>query len=143
MMRSTFWILILLAVLLVSCAPVDLDAAVPVFETGVDADAWVTIPAGGFLSGQFAKPVVIDADYQIMVTDVTVSQYVDFLNQATADGTLTTESERITGSYPGDPFSGAKHELQIDAGQYIFIPLNDPASRFALGGRAVQEQTWL
>ena len=41
--------IILLALLLASCATVDLDAAVPVYDTGVDPGAWVTIPAGEFI----------------------------------------------------------------------------------------------
>ena len=54
------------------------------FDTGVDPESWVIIPAGEFLSGQLNEPVTIDYDYEIMVTDVTVAQYVSFLNEALA-----------------------------------------------------------
>jgi formylglycine-generating enzyme len=122
--------LVLAAVLLASCAPVDLNAPVPTFNTGVDPNAWATVPAGEFLAGQFDQPTTINFDYQIMATDVTVSQYVDFLNAALADGTLKVIGNQVVGPYPGDKFSGAKHELKISAGEYVIVPLNDPASRF-------------
>jgi formylglycine-generating enzyme required for sulfatase activity len=128
------FILVLVISFLVSCTPVDLEAPVPVFETGVNPDSWVTIPAGSFLSGQFDDPVTIDYDYQIMVTDVTVTQYVNYLNSALADGTLKVEEHKVMGFYPGDPFHAAKHELEIAAGNYIYVPLNDPASHFRFDG---------
>ena len=68
----------LAALLLAACATVDLNAAMPAFETGVDPHAWAKIPAGEFLSGQEAKTTLIDYDYEMMVADVTVSQYTDY-----------------------------------------------------------------
>lgn len=133
-MKRAFWALMLLAALLASCAPVDLNAPVPTYDTGVDPNAWATVPAGSFLAGQDARPTMMDHAYQIMVTDVTVSQYVDYLNQAIADGALKVDGERIVGFYPGDPFGGAKHELEISAKEYVFVPTNDPASRFQYEG---------
>jgi formylglycine-generating enzyme len=126
--------LILVVVLLASCAPVDLNAPIRPYDTGLDSNAWATVPAGDFLAGQEAKPTTIDYDYQIMVTDVTVSQYVDFLNAALADGTLKASGDQIVGPYPGDEFQGAKHELEISAGNYIIVPTNDRASRFNFDG---------
>jgi formylglycine-generating enzyme required for sulfatase activity len=128
------FILVLVISFLVSCTPVDLEAPVPVFETGVNTDSWVTIPAGSFLSGQFDDPVTIDYDYQIMVTDVTVTQYVNYLNSALADGTLRVEEDKVIGFYPGDAYHAAKHELEIATGDYIYAPLNDPASHFRFDG---------
>jgi formylglycine-generating enzyme required for sulfatase activity len=125
---------ILLAFLLASCSPVELNAPVPTFETGVDPTAWVTIPAGSFLHGQKAETEEMPYDYQIMVTDVTVAQYVNFINSALADGTLKVSGDQLVGSYPGDEFRSAKHELEIKTGDYIYIPLNDPASRFTFNG---------
>jgi formylglycine-generating enzyme required for sulfatase activity len=107
-----------------------MNAPVPVYDTGVDPEAWATIPAGPFLLGQFAEPASIDYDYEIMVTDVTVSQYVAFLNEALADGTLRVDGEQIVGFYPGDEFHAVKHEIEIGPADYIYVPLNDPASRF-------------
>ncbi len=126
--------LILLVFFLASCSPVDLNATVPTYQTGVDPTAWVTIPAGSFLHGQTAETEEIAYDYQIMVTDVTVAQYVVFLNSALADGTLKISGNGLVGEYPGDKFSGAKHELEIKAGDYVYVPLDDPASRFTFDG---------
>jgi formylglycine-generating enzyme required for sulfatase activity len=133
-MKHAAWFLILVAVLMTACSTVNLNAPVPAQDTGVDPAKWVVIPAGGFLSGQFDEPKEISYDYEIMVTDVTVDQYVRYLNAALADGTLKVDGERITGFYPGDVFHGVKHEVEITATDYIYIPLNDPASRFGFDG---------
>lgn len=121
-------------IILASCAPVDLNAPIPAYDTGVDPDSWAVIPAGPFLQGQAADPASIDYDYEMMVTDVTVSQYVDFLNKALADGTIKISGDQIVGFYPGDVFHGVKHEVEIAAGDYLLIPLDDPVSRFAFDG---------
>ncbi len=128
--------LLAVVLLLSACSPVDLSAMLPVHETGVDPEAWALVPAGEFLSGQHNDPVTIGHDYEIMVTDATVSQYVAFLNQALADGTLRIEGERVVGRYPGDAFHAVKHEIEIAAADYLFVPLGDPASRFAFEGTA-------
>ncbi len=133
-MKLTPWYFILVIIFLTACSPVDLNAAIPTYDTGVDPEAWVVIPAGEFLSGQFNEPVMIDYDYEIMVTDVTVAQYVKFLYAAMADGTVNSNGDGIVGFYPGDEFRGVKHEVEIAAGDTIFVPLNDPASRFSLDG---------
>ena len=36
---------ILLAAFLASCAPVDLNAPLPAFDTGIDPNAWAQVPA--------------------------------------------------------------------------------------------------
>jgi formylglycine-generating enzyme required for sulfatase activity len=133
-MRLTFWCCILIGFLMAGCASVDVNAAIPTYDTWVDSEAWVTIPAGEFLSGQFDKPTTISYDYEIMVTDVTVAQYVKYLNAALADGSLKISADQVVGYYPGDVFHGVKHEVEIPAADYIFIPLNDPASRFTFDG---------
>jgi formylglycine-generating enzyme required for sulfatase activity len=71
-----------------------------------------------------------------MVTDASVSQYVAFLNQALADGTLDIDGDQVVGFYPGDEFRAVKHEVEIAAADYLFVPLGDPASRFAFDGTA-------
>lgn len=134
MKRNILLTSILLAATLASCAPVDLDAPIPVFDTDVNPNTWVVIPAGEFLSGQHNDPVTIDHDYEMMITDVTVAQYVAFLNTALADGTHKIDGDQFVGFYPGDEFHGVKHEIEITATDYIFVPLNDPASRFAFDG---------
>lgn len=134
-MKHTLWTLILLAAILTSCSPVDLEATVPIYDTGVDPETWVLIPAGSFMEGQFDHPASIDYDFEMMATDVTVSQYVRFLNAALADGAVKNSEQKITGFYPGDVFHGFKHEVEITAGDYMIIPSTAEASRFIFDGR--------
>jgi hypothetical protein len=70
-------------VLLSSCAPVDLNAPMPTFDTGIDPTAWAQVRAGEFHFGQHEDMESTEA-YEIMVTDVTAQQYADFLNAAVA-----------------------------------------------------------
>ena len=129
----------LLTVLLAACAPVDLNAAMPAYDTGVDPQAWAQIPAGDFFSGQHNE-VKNTATYEIMVTNVTTAQYAAFLNAALADGTIRVEDGRVSGFYPGDVFRGYKHEERIGAGDYIYIPLDDPSQRVKYDGAAFTVQ---
>ena len=108
--------------------------AAPVFiETGVDPDAWVTVPAGEFLEGQHEHETMIDYDYEIMVTNVTNQQFADYLNKALAAGdikiTQGPDGEMISGYYAGDAFHGYEHELEIGEGEYLHVPLYDPGLR--------------
>jgi formylglycine-generating enzyme len=129
-MKRPFLNLTLFTALLASCAPVDLNAPIPIFDTGADSEAWAQIPAGEFYFGQH-EDVESTGAYEIMTTDVTVSQYADFLTQArgTGDIKLISETESIVGYYPGDEFHGVKHEEKIDAGDWLYIPLNDPSQK--------------
>jgi formylglycine-generating enzyme required for sulfatase activity len=133
-MRLACWYLLLPIILLSACTSVDLDAPIPTYDTDVDPDSWVVIPAGEFLSGQHNDLELVDYDYEIMVTDVTVAQYVSYLNTALADGTLKVGAEGMLGFYPGDEFHGVKHEVEISASDYVFVPVDDPASRFTFDG---------
>ena len=136
-MKRGLPILILLATLLAACSAVDgttrLNAPLPTFDTGVDANAWASIPAGEFFYGQHEDVAATDA-YEIMITDVTTAQYAAFLNEALADGTVKIDGDRVIGYYPGDEFRGVKHEERIDAGEWIFIPLADPSQRVKFDG---------
>lgn len=132
-MKRFILISILLAALLAACAPVNLNAPMPVFDTGVDPNAWAKIPAGDFYSGQFNEVKSTDA-YEIMITDVTTQQYADFLNAALADGSVKVSNDQVVGYYPGDVFHGVKHEEEIKAGDWLFIPLNDPSQRIKFDG---------
>ena len=78
------WVFAVALVLLASCAAPAMDAAIPAVETGVDPEAWATIPAGSFVLGQHEVEIDITYDYEMMVTDVTNAQYADFLNAATS-----------------------------------------------------------
>jgi formylglycine-generating enzyme len=132
-MRCTLPTILLLAVFLASCTPVDLNAALPAFDTGVDPNTWVQIPAGEFYAGQHEK-YETTAAYEIMVTDVTTAQYASFLSEALAAGSIKLDGDQIVGFYPGDEFNAVKHEEQINAGDWIFIPLNDPSQRIQWDG---------
>lgn len=132
-MKHKILIILLLAATLAACVPVDLNAALPVFDTGVDPDTWAQIPAGEFYSGQHEE-VLSTAAYEIMITDVTLAQYAAFLNEAVAAGYVKIDGDRIVGFYPGDEFRGVKHEERIDAGNWVFIPLNDPSQRIKFDG---------
>jgi len=130
----------LLTVFLASCAPVDLNAPMPTFDTGVDPDAWAQIPAGEFYYGQHEE-VETTAAYEIMVTDVTVSQYAGFLNAAQADGFVKIVNDEIVGYYPGDVFRAVKHEEEIKASDWLFIPLNDSSQRVKFDGSTFSAQS--
>lgn len=132
--------LILFAALLVSCAPVDLNAPISSFDTGVNPNAWAQIPAGEFYFGQHEDVETTDA-YEVMITDVTTAQYADFLVAALADGYVKLDGEQIVGFYPGDEFRGVKHEERIDAGDWLFIPLNDPSQRVKFDGTSFTVQS--
>lgn len=138
-MKRFFPVFLLLAVMLASCAPVNLNAPLPSVDTGVDPNAWAQIPAGEFFSGQFDDVETTDA-YQIMITDVTTQQYADFLNKALGDGYVKIENDQVLGYYPGDEFREVKHEERIDAGDWIFIPLNDPSQRIEYSGTTFTAQ---
>ena len=125
--------LLAMTILLTACAPVDLDAPMPAFDTGVDPNAWTQVPAGEFEFGQHEEIKSTEA-YEIMVTDVTAAQYADFLNAALADGSVKVDGETIVGYYPGDVFRGVKHEEEIKAGDWLFLPLNDPSQRIQFDG---------
>lgn len=137
-MKRLFLIAALVAALLAGCAAVDLNAPIPIFDTGVDPTAWARIPAGEFLSGQEAEPTAIDYDYEMMITDVTVSQYTAYLTEALGKGDVKVGEfngkKAIVGFYPGDVFHNVKHEEKIESGDWIIIPLDDPASRFTFDG---------
>jgi formylglycine-generating enzyme required for sulfatase activity len=136
------WILALfvMIILLSSCAPVDLNAPMPTFDTGVDPNSWAQIPAGEFYFGQH-EDIESTESYEIMVTNVTTDQYADFLNTALADGYVKVDGDQIVGFYPGDEFRGIKHEEKIEAGDWLFIPLNDPSQRIKFDGKIFTVQS--
>ncbi len=139
-MKRIFLPLVLLTVFLASCAPVDLNAPIPTFDTGVDPNSWAQIPAGEFHFGQHGDIESTKA-YEIMITDVTAAQYADFLNTALAAGYVKVDGDQIVGFYPGDEFHGVKHEEEIKAGDWTFIPLNDPSQRIKFDGTTFTVQS--
>lgn len=135
-MKRIFLSLIFIALAATACQPTTNISAItpPYIDTGVDPEAWVTVPAGNFPYGQESHLTSLDYDYQIMVTDVTVSQYAEYLNSALASGDIysgdfTVEAgeqvwteKGVGGYYPGDPFQGGRHEEKIKAGDHLFLP---------------------
>jgi formylglycine-generating enzyme required for sulfatase activity len=128
-MKRLALLLLAASLLLAACAPVAVAATVPTYDTGIDPEAWATIPAGEFLWGQFSRPETIAYDYEMMVTDVTTAQYAAWLNTALAAGTISRTDAAILGPYPGDPFNEGRHEERIDAGDYLLMPLDEEALR--------------
>ncbi len=131
--------LILLTVFLAACAPVDLNAPIPTFDTGIDSNAWAQIPAGEFYFGQHEDIEFTEA-FEIMITDVTTAQYAGFLNAAIAENYIKVGSDQVVGFYPGDEFHGVKHEEEIKAGDWLFIPMNDPSQRIKFDGTTFTAQ---
>lgn len=117
--------------LLISCAPVDLNAPMSTYDTGADVNQWSTILAGEFIHGQFNETTLIDYDYQIMTYLVTTAQYANFLNEAITnpESQIVDDGKDIVGFYPGDEYHGIKHEEKIEAGDRILIPHTDPSTK--------------
>jgi formylglycine-generating enzyme required for sulfatase activity len=138
-MKRIIFSLFMISLLATACAPAPNVGAIhdlPFVETGIDSEAWATVPAGDFLFGQHDHRAEVD-EFQIMITDVTVEQYAQFLNEAIASGDVTVggfeiEAGEITwhvegagGYYVGDPFDEYKHEEEIKAGDKLYIPFED------------------
>lgn len=101
---------------------------------GADPGQWARVPAGTFLYGPHNEPVDIPYDYEIMVTPVTNGQYAAYLQKAWAEGMVRVEDGQVVGPYPGDAFHGGRHEERIESGDYLHMPLNDPACRVTFDG---------
>jgi len=91
-----------------------------------DPEEWIKIPAGEFYKGLHAHKTLIDYDYEIMITDVTTAQYVNYLNYALEEVTIRIENNKVYGYYPGDEFHEHKHELEVPEGDYIHLHLDEP-----------------
>ena len=133
-MKATI-ISIILLVIIVGCSANKPQAdTLPTILTGVDSNAFLTIPSGVFYLGQHDVETDIGYDYDIMVTHVTNAQYSVFLNDALTSGDIRLRAAAVVGTYPGDTFNNHKHEIEIKAGDWIFITLGDPALRLILYG---------
>ncbi len=138
--------LLLLALLAVSCTPTGpgnippLPAIITAYaQTRIDPEEWAHVLAGEFLSGPHNHPTSLDYDYEIMVTDVTNAQYARYLDDALAAGKVQLADRQIVGYYPGDPFSGHKHEKEIAAGNWPLLALNASGSRLIFSSTAVTQ----
>ncbi len=124
-------------IFVVSCSTHENRKVVPIkyIDTGIDSEAWVTVPAGEFLKGQHRHRVNIEKPYQIMVTDVTNAQYAKFLNEALAKGEIKVQADTVCGYYPGEPYDGWKHEFPVKAGDKLYVNLKHPAMRIKYDGK--------
>jgi formylglycine-generating enzyme required for sulfatase activity len=127
---SLGFLLAFLALSMVSCASAPTpNGPIGAIKTGIDPEAWARVPVGEFLQGQHNHPVMVDYDYEIMLTDVTVAQYAAYLNLVPTQGSVELLESQLIGYYPGDEFHGFRHEEEIVAGDYIHLPLDDPGLR--------------
>jgi formylglycine-generating enzyme required for sulfatase activity len=110
-------------------ASADTDPSSLKAELTISPDAWVTVPAGHFISGLNEHDINIPYDFDIMVTEVTNAQYADFLNEALAKKLISVKEGVVVGHYHGDEFHKGRHELRIDAGEYKFYQLNGQRAR--------------
>ncbi len=107
-------------------------------DTGVSPETWALVPAGPFFQGQFKNLrhlKNLDYDYEIMVTDVTNLQYAKYLNEALAAGKIKVEGNDVKGFYPGEEFTGYRHERKIGPGYYLYYALERPGSRIRFDGK--------
>jgi len=140
-MKRILLIPILLALFLAGCGTEVADAPPPpVIDPGIEPESWVSIPTGEFLMGLHEHETNVDYNYEIMVTDVTKSQFADYLNQALADGSVEILENQVVGYYPGDEFHAYEHEMEIKAGNWPHIPLNDPGLRLEFDGSTFSPQ---
>lgn len=135
MKRATF-LLTLALVLIGGCSPAPDTGAImpPSIETGVNPDSWALVPSGEFPYGQHDHPTPVEYQYEIMITDVTNGQYVNYLNEALDEnavhiGVVEVEAggnlelhEGVYAFYPGEPFDGYEHEEKIKAGDMLHMP---------------------
>ncbi len=148
-MKQILALLLIPILLLTGCkAAVDLSTlqSIEPVDTGVDPESWARIPGGPFPSGEHDHLVDLDQDYQIMITDVTNQQYASYLNQALEKGDIqvglvdvienenTSQHYGVYGYYPGDPFDGHKHEDRIQAGNKLYLPLENLGERIVFDG---------
>ena len=119
-----------LLLLIGGCQVENSDSEVAAFiDTGIDPESWAGVPSGEFYLGRHSHETDVDYDYEMMVTDVTNSQYARYLNEAWAEGTIKIEGNEILGFYPGDNFNAYRHEEEIAAGDWIHVPLDDAGLR--------------
>jgi formylglycine-generating enzyme required for sulfatase activity len=126
---------LVMAILFVACASAPTPLP-PRVDTGIDPESWAAIPAGEFLFGQPNARVKIEYAYEMMVTDVTNAQYARYLNRALADAKVKIVNRQIVGAYPGDAFTGYRHEKKIEAGDKLHLVIGAPELRLTYDGTA-------
>ena len=133
MKQAVFLLTGVVFLLIISCKPTA-EPTPPVYQTGVDSNSWVTIPAGNFYKGQHEYVTEVPYDYEIMVTNVTNKQYADFLNIIINNENFVFEDGVPFMRYPGDEFHGHGHEKEISKGWYSMIAIGEPGIRIIFDG---------
>jgi formylglycine-generating enzyme required for sulfatase activity len=134
-MKQTWFLCVLVALLLASCSSTQWSGPIPRYDTGIDPESWAQIPAGDFAMGQHEVVTKIDKPYEMMVTLVTNAQYARYLNKALADAKVNIANNQIVGAYAGDKFSGKRHEKKIEAGDYPHLVIGNPDVRLPYDGK--------
>lgn len=126
-MKRMNWMTILITLLLAGCASAGEFTHIPDswIDPGIDPAAFAHVPAGEFFEGRHEHLVDIAHDFEIMITDVTVAQYAAFLNAALADGSLSSSGTELLVYFPGEPFDGYDHEVEIPAGDKLVLQLDN------------------
>jgi len=112
--------------LMISCSeiPEDIHPDTVSMNLTVNENDWVLVEKGEFISGLNENENEVPYDYEIMVTEVTYSQYAEYLNSAIKENLIEIEDGFIKGSYKGDAFHKMRHEFEILEGNYIYYNLN-------------------
>ena len=87
-------------------------------ESDIQAIEWATIAAGSYIYGENLEVRNdIDYDFEIMKYEVTNAQYVQFLEFALANGSITVTGNSVQGYYEGSATeeAGFKEYLDLDA----------------------------
>jgi len=135
-MKHTLIFVTLIGLFAAGCGSAALAPAPPAHvAAGVDPEAWAIVPAGEFLMGLHDHETLVDYDYEVMVTDVTNTQYANYLNKALAAGAINIVDDEVLGYYPGDEFHGYNHEEEIEAGDWIHIRLDEEGLRLDYDGQ--------
>ncbi len=108
---------------------VDTDPSILRAELTVDPESWVNVPAGHFLSGLNDHDVTIPYDFEVMVTEVTNTQYAAFLNDALVRKLVKVKDGLVMGYYHGDTFNQGRHEVRLDPGEYKLYHLDGQRAR--------------
>ena len=91
-------------------------------------------PVGSEDSSVNIGPLVTKVNDLMMVIEVANAQYARYFNEALAKGTVKIDGDNVVGYYLGDAFHGHKHEIKIDVGDWLHVPLRDPSLRLTFDG---------
>jgi len=128
MKKSNHILIILTTILIIGCGTGGKEikkSSIPYIDTGINSDSWVLIPAGEFLKGMHNHEIMIDYDFEIMITDVTNEQYAEYLNEALKKETIKLVDDKVMGYYAGEDFDSYNHEVKINEGDKLHLPLNE------------------